>query len=93
MDILKQPNTVFHCPTEELSKKFCKLLHDKGFKWATRDSYLDLIKWDKYKYDTAYKPDTGQYCNVDYYKKYKYNIIKITPSFFKSNLKLKTFLL
>lgn len=93
MDILKQPNTVFHCPTEELSIQFCKLLHDKGFKWCSSISYLDCNLWVHYKSKTAYYPRGGTYCYVDYFKKGNYNIIKITPSFFKSNLKLKTFLL
>lgn len=92
MDILKQPNTVFHCPTKKLAIQFCNLLHEKGYKWASDESYKK-VNYYNYKARTCYCPLQGSYCHIEYWKEYSYNIIKVTPSFFTPILKLKTFLL
>jgi len=68
-------NDVVHCSTLEESLAICQLMNDKGLKWRSDESYLDKNNWKDFKENTCYCPNSGKYCDLNYFKRNNYNII------------------
>lgn len=49
------------CPTEESAKIFTAYLHSLGKKWKSGTSYLECTHWERYKENTCYLFNTGEY--------------------------------
>lgn len=70
MDITKiKSRETIHCSTLEESIEICKLMHQAGMKWCTKESYLKINNFNSYKENTVYNPTGGDYGDLDYFTK------------------------
>jgi hypothetical protein len=52
-------NEVIHCPTEQEAIALCKMMHEKGMKWADGKNYIKNTEWEYHKQETCYRPADG----------------------------------
>ena len=62
-----------HCNTEEKANKLLTLFDKMGKKWCSRESYLEINRWDRYKENTCYS-NTHGYCYINFFKKNGYKV-------------------
>lgn len=70
-------NQVIHAPTLEIADKLCKRFNEMGLKWSHGNSYLNTIRWDRYREDTCYNCKKGLYGYKSYYILQGYEILTI----------------
>lgn len=68
---------VIHAPTEEIANKLCKKFDELGLKWIGEKSYLNENRWRYFEKNMCYRPNTGGYCERDWYKKSGFPIYTI----------------
>ena len=66
---------VIHCSTEELTVEVLKIAHNKGYKWCTNISFMEINYWSRHKENTCLYIHEGQYSNLDLYKRRNYKVI------------------
>ena len=62
-----QINCVMHCKTKEEAIEFCKLMHEDGRTWTSKESYVEENYWETHKQRTCYAFNYDQLCNKEYY--------------------------
>lgn len=65
--------TVVHCPTIDLAKQVCDIVHKLGFKYNSEDSYRDLKYSEKER--QCYNFHSGLYSHIGFYKESGYKIM------------------
>lgn len=75
-DLIDKPSTVVHCETEEQAIELLTEAHNNGFKWSSRIDYLSESNYDVYESNTCYYIHDGTCCNIEYFKKQNYKILK-----------------
>lgn len=55
-----------HVETNEDAGKLLAWAHTKGFKWASKDSFLSSTNYLDYKENTVYCLEEGSYCDLNY---------------------------
>lgn len=79
-ELFNDNNIVFHCGTEEVSKKLLSLAESFGYKWASGDSFSTLDYWYLNDKNTCYNICDGVFYSLFFCKSYK--IIKVNDSMF-----------
>lgn len=74
LDIIRHDN-VIHCDTENKALYLCQKLHQLGYKWRNKESYIKFNGYDNYGDKTCYDPHKGEYGTFETYKRMNYNII------------------
>ena len=75
-DLIDKPNTVVHCETEEQAIELLTEAHNDKFKWCSEIDYLSRSTYDVHKSNTCYYIHDGTCCNIEYFKKQNYKILK-----------------
>jgi len=74
-DDFKQGKLAVNCRTEDSANEFLKYCHNKGLKWGSGASLLELNYWHNYESKMCYSHHNGMTKeNVDYYQKEEYII-------------------
>ena len=60
-------NCVMHCKTKEEAIEFCKLMHEDGRTWTSKESYEKENYWETHKQHTCYAFNYGQFCYKESY--------------------------
>ena len=71
-----QNNCIMHCKTKEEAIEFCKLMHENGRTWRSKESYEKENYWETHKQHTCYAFNYGQFCYKEYYIDDGYQILE-----------------
>ena len=75
----KQGKIAVNCRTEDLAIEFLKYCHNKGLKWGSGASLLELNYWHNYESKMCYSYHNGMTKeNINYYQEDKYIITKFS---------------
>ena len=79
-ELIENEYNIFHCETEEIANQLLRIAHEHGYKWRTKDSYLDYNYWDKYCENTCYWIGDSTYNSIQYFetqRNFNLNIINV----------------
>lgn len=77
LKMYNKENYVMQCQTEEEAKSFHKYLSKLGLKWCDNAEYTPQnTKWDVYRENTCYNFHKGHFCDVNFYERKNYNILR-----------------
>ena len=68
-------NTVVHCATEKEANEVLKIADSLGYTWNDGCKYTNISLWDKYKHNTCYHFNRGNFSEIDAYNTTHYKII------------------
>ncbi|HEY8889809.1 MAG TPA: hypothetical protein VIM70_06105 [Clostridium sp.] len=76
-DDFKLGKLVINCKTEQLVDEFAKYCYDKGMKWGSGASLIELTYWTEFGSELCYSYHNGMSnCQLDYYKEEGYKIVE-----------------
>jgi hypothetical protein len=74
-ELIKDHNTVIHCPKLEQAEAYAKAMDKMGRKWANGDSYLkENNRWSFHKSKFCYRPSAGLYGSLECYKEHGFKV-------------------